>query len=510
MRETENKLKEIDDILTRGVFNFTDPDGKFKNKLISKVKGEYNQDIIIKLGADPTRPDLHLGHAVVLRKLRKLQDLGCKVVFILGDFTTLLGDPTGKSKTRSKIQKKEEEKNTSEQVSATFDILEANEEKVESFAPEIPTSIEIAKNMQTYTDQVGKILLTNKESFSWIKNSDWFMGITDMNYGPEAKASIDISVNQNGEKKQLSLAIPPNSMVGKTILFEKTRMQTSVLGKNKIAGTTLRGLLWTLQHVTHARLIERSMFRERIDSGEELYMHEMLYPVIQGIDSLSIAQIYGSCDLEIGGSDQTFNILMGRDIMKINNIEPQSVLTFKVLEGLDGKEKMSKSLDNYIAIMDSAEEMYGKTMSIPDSSIISYFELCTYTSLEDIEEIKKELENNSKNPKDIKMRLAGEIVAMYHGEGARVIAEQDFITKFQKKEIPDEVLEVNASAEDSLMDVFKKAVIVESNTEFRRLVEEGAITFLTGDNLKIGDATTKAQEGVYKIGKKRFIKIVFK
>ncbi len=463
-----NREKEIQELLTRGVSSYIDPENSFKNKL------EKNpEQIVIKFGVDPTRPDIHLGHAVILRRLRKFQDFGCKVVFLIGDYTSQIGDPTGKSKVRPEISQKE-----------------------------------IEDNMKTYLEQVGKILRTDDGVFTWIRNSEWFLDVSDINASgsSEVKLSID-SKNENIHKE---ISIDPNSIVGKAVLFENTRMQKTHLKSSVIQTVSFTRVLSTLRHITHARLIERDMFQDRIKNGNELYMHEMLYPVIQGIDSALLHMIYGSCDLEVGGTDQTFNMLIGRDVMKMYKQEPQAVLSFSLLVGLDGKEKMSKSLDNYVAINDTPSDMYGKIMSIPDSVIEEYFTLCTYTSKDDIDEIMSQITKGEVNPKDIKMRLAGEIVAMYHGEGARITAEQDFITKFQKKEIPEDVPIIMSSEQESLMEAFKQAGIVESNTEFRRLVEEGAITILSNDNQKISDTQSLSQEGVYKIGKKRFVKIVFK
>ncbi len=461
-----NRETEIQELLTRGVATYIDPENAFKKKLES-----HPERIVIKFGVDPTRPDIHLGHAVVLRRLRKFQDLGCKVVFLIGDYTTQIGDPTGKSKVRPEISQQE-----------------------------------IEANMKTYLEQVGKILRTDDEVFTWIRNSEWFLDVSDIN--PGEKTEVNLSINSEKDNIHKDISINPNSFVGKAVLFENTRMQKTHLKSSVIQTVSFTQVLSTLRHITHARLIERDMFQDRIKSGSELYMHEMLYPVIQGIDSALLYRIYGACDLEVGGTDQTFNMLVGRDVMKMNKQEPQAVLSFDLLVGLDGKEKMSKSLDNYVAISDEPADMYGKIMSIPDSAIVEYFTLCTYTPLSDIEEIKIKLSEGKENPKDIKMRLAGEIVAIYHGEGARLTAEHDFVTKFQKKEIPDDVLEVKVSKDDLLMDVFKKEKIVESNGEFRRLIDEGAITLLTNNNQKISDSQTIAHEGVYKIGKKRFVKIV--
>lgn len=463
-----NREKEIQELLTRGVSSYIDPENSFKNKL------EKNpEQIVIKFGVDPTRPDIHLGHAVILRRLRKFQDFGCKVVFLIGDYTSQIGDPTGKSKVRPEISQKE-----------------------------------IEDNMKTYLEQVGKILRTDDDVFTWIRNSEWFLDVSDIN--TSGSSEVKLSIDSKKENIHKEISIDPNSIVGKAVLFENTRMQKTHLKSSVIQTVSFTRVLSTLRHITHARLIERDMFQDRIKNGNELYMHEMLYPVIQGIDSALLHMIYGSCDLEVGGTDQTFNMLIGRDVMKMYKQEPQAVLSFSLLVGLDGKEKMSKSLDNYVAINDTPSNMYGKIMSIPDSIIEEYFTLCTYTSKDDIDEIMSQITKGEVNPKDIKMRLAGEIVAMYHGEGARITAEQDFITKFQKKEIPEDVPIIMSSEQESLMEAFKQAGIVESNSEFRRLVEEGAITILSNDNQKISDTQSLSQEGVYKIGKKRFVKIVFK
>lgn len=447
--------KEIEEILSRGVGTFTDVDGVFKEKLLKKSRGEYTKDIIIKHGVDPSRPDIHLGHAVILRKLRQLQDLGCKVVFLVGDFTARIGDPTGKSKTRPELEQEE-----------------------------------VDNNAKTYIDQVGKILRTDKHLFSWIRNSDWFTNITDLNLPDNYEINMDVAV----DSKKTQIKIAPNSFVGKAVVFEQTRMQVRDLGlKDHISVITLLNMLWYLRHITHAQLIDRDMFQDRIKSGQELYMHEMLYPVFQGIDSFVLSQIYGSCDLEIGGTDQTFNMLMGRNVMKANKVEPQAVLSLEILPGLDGKEKMSKSLDNYVAITDSQNEMYGKIMSIPDSVIATYFKLSTYTPLSEIKEIEKKLGDAKHNPKDIKARLAREIVAIYHGESAATEAEKNFIETFSKGSVPKDIETVEVDKDTPLVEVLLKQGLVSSKSEFNRLNKEGAIKEIEKD--------------VYRIGKHRFIKI---
>jgi len=463
--ETKEIEKKIEDLLTRGVGQFVDPNGAFRKKLLEKAEGKYPKDIVIKFGVDPTRPDIHLGHAVILRKLRGFQDLGCKVIFLIGDYTAQIGDPTGKNQTRPEVEQKE-----------------------------------IEANMKTYLDQVGKILRTDPSVFSWIRNSDWFYGVADI-FSPNP-----VTVAQ-GDK---SLTFPPNSFLSKAAIFDQTRMQRTHLKRESIESLTFRGLLWTLRHITHGRLIQRDMFQERIKNGEELYMHEMLYPVIQGIDSFILAQIYGSCDLEAGGTDQTFNMLMGRDVMKVNHSEEQSVLSFELLVGTDGKEKMSKSLDNFIAITDEPFDMYGKVMSVPDAALPTYFALCTYTPLDMIDEIFEKIKKGG-NPRDAKMRLAKEIVSIYHGEVKALHAEDEFIKTFQKGGIPEDIPTVVLHpGEIEAIEILKKCFgESKSNTEIRRLFDEGAITI---GNEKITDHKAKItpKDGqVVKAGKKTWFRIKF-
>lgn len=453
------KTEDINELLTRGVGTLVDPDGSFRKKLLENPKS-----ITIKFGVDPTRPDIHLGHAVVFRKLRKFQDLGCKVIFLIGDITASIGDPSGSSKLRPEIALKE-----------------------------------IEANMKTYLDQVGKILLTEPSFFDWTKNSDWFVGITDFETNDNFLAKLDL----NGEKKEISL--PANHVLAKLSAWEQSRKQ-----KGQIRNYTLLNMLAVLRNITFGRLIGRDMFQERIKNGGELYMHEMMYPVLQGIDSSVLASIYGSCDLEVGGSDQTFNMLMGRDVMKMNKQTPQAVLAFELLEGLDGKEKMSKSLNNYIAITDEPKEMFGKVMSIPDTIIPRYFELCTYTPLEDVEKIKKELVVGKKNPKDIKIRLAREIVEIYHGREKAKEAEKGFNETFSKGGIPDEVSQVEVRKGELLVDILIKSKVLLSKTEFRRLIDNGAVEYMEKKMVVDSHGFIPPETGTFRIGKKRFLKIVVK
>lgn len=462
MKENFDK-KEINELLTRGVGEFVDPNGKFRKKL------ENNPEkIVIKFGVDPNRPDIHLGHAVILRKLRKFQDLGCKVIFLIGDYTAQIGDPTGKNKTRLEIEQKE-----------------------------------IEHNMKSYLDQVGKILSTEKNKFSWIRNSDWFTSVTDL----QPKAGLKINFSK--DNKMLGV-FSANSFIGKALLFEKTRMQETHLKNKVIHNVSLSFVLNTLRRVSHSRLLERDMFEERIKNGEELFMHEMLYPVLQGIDSNILAKVYGFCDLEVGGTDQYFNMLMGRQIMTIHNQEPQAVLSFKILEGIDGKEKMSKSLNNYIAITDEPKDMYGKVMSIPDTSIGNYFELCTFTPTDEVEKIRQEISNNSLNPKEIKMSLAKQITAIYYGEKKAQEAQENWEKTFSKREIPNDLEEFSVSANEFLGDFLVQNKILGSKNEWRRLVESNAIHDLIQAK-NITDPNTKIEKDLtLKIGKKRFLQIKIK
>ncbi len=430
--------KKIQELLTRGVGEFIDPDGAFRKKLITNP-----EKIVIKFGIDPTRPDIHIGHAVVLHKLRQFQDLGCKIIFLIGDYTAQIGDPTGKNKTRPTIDLKE-----------------------------------IVSNGNTYLEQVKNILnTTDKKKYQLLFNSIWYWSATDYKGG---------------------------TMAQKATKWEKDRRKyLNIRTDHALPTVTLLNLMNTLKYITHAQLIERDMFQQRISSGEELYTHEMLYPVLQGIDSDCIAGFFGSCDLEVGGTDQTFNMLMARPIMKRGNKSPQAVLAFKLLEGTDGKEKMSKSLDNYIAITDEPNDMYGKVMSIPDSSIGNYFELCTFTPTEEVEEIKKKLKKTSVNPKDIKMNLARQIVSIYHGETKAGKAEENFEKTFAKGGIPDDVKEIKN--ESRSLDVLVMSG-VKSTSEAQRLFDAGAVIDVT-ENKKLTSKDKLKSGHVLKIGKHRFIKI---
>ncbi len=472
-KEERDISTTINDVLTRGVGELIDPKDSFKEKLLAKAQGTYSKDIIIKFGVDVTRPDIHLGHAVVLRKLRQFQDLGCKIVFLIGDFTTLIGDPTGKSKVRPEIDQKE-----------------------------------IEKNVRTYLDQVDKVLLVNRDPngdiidgprFTWMRNSDWFYGVTDISV--EGAGAITIE-NERKEK----FPVPSSSFLAKAVLYENTRMQKSFLKHSTTYGVSFVNLLSILRHISFAQLIERDMFQDRIKGGEPLFVHEMLYPIIQGADSNVMADIYGSCDLEIGGTDQVFNMLMGRRVMEIAQKEPQAVMGMKLLVGLDGKDKMSKSLDNYISLLDSPEEMYGKVMSIPDQAMVEYFELATYTTKEEIERLLGGVTSGATNPRDAKMALARQIVEIYHGRKEAETAEKQFIQTFQEKRVPEDVRVLRAKLGTPLSEILVGGGIIPSKSEFRRLVDARAIKVGGTDALK--DPYQKFSATMtLKIGKHEFLRI---
>lgn len=361
----------------------------------------------VKLGADPSRPDLHLGHAVVLRKLREFQDLGHQIVFIIGDYTGMIGDPSGKSTTRPQL-----------------------------------SSQEVNKNAKTYLAQVGKILDIKKTEIR--RNSEWY-----------AKMKFHEVLNLTGK--------------------------------------------FSVQ-----RLLERDDFHKRIRENRELRVHELLYPIMQAYDSVMI-----KADVELGGTDQKFNVLAGRKLQRRLELPEQDIVTIPLLVGLDGKNKMSKSLDNYIGITEPAGSMYGKIMSIPDTALVHYFELATQLTAEEIESIKKELRLPQCNPRDIKMRLAREVVALYHSARAAAEAEQHFIQVFQKKELPDVMRECVIREEKiPLTDLLVRAKFASSNGEARRLITQKGISIddtVIDDARKIIEVPKKGI--VIKKGRRHFVKV---
>lgn len=375
---------------------------------LAKVKKE-NRPLRIKLGLDPSAPDIHLGHCVVLRKIRQLQDLGHEAIIIIGDFTGMIGDPTGKSKTRRAL-----------------------------------TREEVLKNAQTYQEQIFKVLDKSKTVIKF--NSEWL--------------------------EKLSL---------KDVVFLTSKC-------------------------TVAKMLEREDFKNRYTNRQSICIHEFLYPLMQGYDSVAIG-----ADIEFGGTDQIFNVLMGRSIQRDYGQDSQLTVFFPILEGIDGKNKMSKSLGNYIGVSDEANDMYVKVMKVPDNLIIKYFTLCTDLHPDKIREIEKNMENGE-NPRNVKMDLAFEITALYHGQDEARKAQEYFETVYQKEEIPEdvEVIEVNmvsGSEGVNLIDAIAKTGDFKSRSDIRRIfTQKGAkINGEMVDDIKKISNLTSGQ--IVQLGKNRFYKI---
>jgi tyrosyl-tRNA synthetase len=451
---------DLKDLFSRGVSKFIDPGERFKKKLEAEP-----EKVVIKFGVDPTRPDLHLGHAVCLRKLRKFQELGCKVVFLVGDFTASIGDPTGKSKVRPELDQKEAE-----------------------------------ANVQTYLAQVGKILMVNDpKRFAWIRNSDWFVGVNDV----QAAKNVAYEIQQDNQNMRIEF--PAGSTPAKAAIWEKTRMQVQ-MGCHQIKSFSLINVLSVLRQITHGQLIERDMFQERLKAGDPLFMHEMLYPILQGIDSSTLFDIFGACDLELGGTDQHFNMLMGRTVLEMNKKTPQAVMTLDILEGTDGKEKMSKSLDNYIGISEPPTEIFGKTMRIPDELIPRWVELTTDLNAADfVQRLKKE------NPKTLKVELAKSIISQYYDAAAAAAAAEEFdrVHAGGSSGQPDEIPEIKIEEGNwNVIELLVQAKLVASKSDARRLIEGGGVK-ANGEKVESIDAGFEVgkTELVLQVGKRKWARI---
>jgi tyrosyl-tRNA synthetase len=364
----------------------------------------------IKLGADPSRPDLHLGHTVVLKKLRHFQDLGHQAILIIGDFTGMIGDPTGRSKTRP------------------------------------PLTLEETREFgKTYFEQASKVIDGSKAKI--VYNSEW------------------------------------------------------------LAKMTFEDVIKLASKYTVARMLERDDFEKRYRNSEPISIHEFLYPLAQAMDSVAI-----KADVELGGTDQKFNLLVGRDIQREYGQEPQVILTMPILPGTDGIEKMSKSLDNYIGISEPPNEIYGKTMSIPDNLIYTYFELVTDVSKDELELIKKQLNDPSINPRDLKRKLARTIVEQFYSKEAALEAEENFDKIFVRKEIPDEVIEVTVdqNSASNIISLLRTIGAANSNSEARRLVDQGGVS-INGEKITNSNSNLKIQsESILKVGKRKFYKLIIK
>ena len=376
-----------------------------EKELIEKL--ESGKPLRVKAGFDPTAPDLHLGHTVLINKLKQFQDLGHEVLFLIGDFTAMIGDPTGKSATRP------------------------------------PLSVEdIAKNSETYKEQVFKILDPAKTTVMF--NSEW-MG-------------------------QLSAA----DMI-------------------KLAATT-----------TVARMLERNDFADRYASNTPIAIHEFLYPLVQGYDSVAM-----DADIELGGTDQKFNLLMGRTLQGHYGKPQQCTLTMPILEGLDGVQKMSKSLNNYIGIKDAPNDMFGKVMSVSDELMWRYYELLSFESLASIEAMRQAV-NEGENPRNIKVKLALELIERFHSEEAAQLALKDFETKFSKNAIPDDMPEYTFEDAMPLANLLKESKLVNSTSDAHRMIKQGAVK-LNGEKIEDGRVVVQAcEKQVYQVGKRKFARITIK
>lgn len=399
-------IEEQLELIERGAVDFVS-----REELIKKLKRaeETGKPLVVKAGFDPTAPDLHLGHTVLLQKLKHFQDLGHDVQFLIGDFTGLIGDPTGKSETRKPL-----------------------------------TTEDVARNAETYKEQVFKIL--DPEKTKVVFNSTW---------------------------------------LGKLSSYDMIRLASQL---------------------TVARMLEREDFRTRFDGGKPISIHEFMYPLIQGYDSVAM-----EADVELGGTDQLFNVLMGRDLQRGKGQEPQVVITMPLLEGLDGVNKMSKSLGNYIGISEPANDIYGKVLSVSDELMFRYYELLSDLSNAEIEKLKKGIASGELHPKEVKKQLARELTARFHGEDAALAAEKNFEEVFKKGGLPDDIPEKTISAKEPiwLPQLLLDADLVSSTSDGRRMIKQGAVSI---DGEKISDMNMNVEpsgELLLKVGKRRFCKVLF-
>ena len=395
-------LNEQMDILSVGIEEII-PEHQLEKQIEKSIN--ENKPLRVKFGCDPSRPDLHIGHAVLLRKLRQFQDFGHLAVLIIGDFTAMIGDPTGKNKTRPQL-----------------------------------TMEETQENAKSYIDQATIVL--SKENLEIVYNSEW---LSKLNFGDVIKIASKYTV---------------------------------------------------------AQMLERDDFTKRYNSGKPISLHEFMYPLAQGYDSVIVKS-----DIELGGTDQKFNLLVGRALQKEYGQSPQSVITAPLLEGTDGVEKMSKSNDNYVALTDSADDMYGKILSIPDTMISKYYEFCTNIIKEDLEKITRELDSGSVNPRDTKRALARDVVSIYYDEDTSLKAEQNFDQLFISKQIPDDIPECSLSEPTRLIDIMVSNKLVSSNGEAKRMIKQGAVKI---NDEKMDDGfmlIDPGSENILKVGKRRFLKI---
>ncbi|MEN0677624.1 tyrosine--tRNA ligase [Plesiomonas shigelloides] len=398
------RIEEALAVIKRGVEDLLPED-----ELIAKLK--EGRPLRVKLGADPTAPDIHLGHTVILTKLRQFQDLGHEVIFLIGDFTGMVGDPSGKNTTRPPL--------TKEQVMA---------------------------NAETYKEQVFKVLDPAKTRIEF--NSSW--------------------LGEMGAEGMIRLA----------------------------------------SRQTVARMLERDDFKKRFHDHQSIAIHEFMYPLLQGYDSVAL-----EADVELGGTDQRFNLLMGRELQKEYGQKPQIVITMPLLVGLDGEKKMSKSAHNYIGISEAPSEMFGKVMSISDELMWDWYVLLSFRPLAEIEEFKARVAAGTLNPRDVKVWLAKEIIARFHSQADADAAEQEFINRFQKGAMPDEMPELTLDAGSegiAIANLLKDADLVASTSEALRMIKQGGVKI---DGEKVDDAKLTLSAGstaVYQVGKRKFARVTLK
>lgn len=396
----EEQLKEI----KRGAFEIL-PEEELLKKL--KKSFEKQKPLIIKFGADPSRPDIHLGHTVVLQKLKLLQDFGHEIYFLIGDYTAQIGDPTGKNKTRP-----------------------------------ILTEDEVMKNAQTYKEQVGKVLDMSKTKV--VFNKDWL---------------------------------------------------------GKFSGLDLIQLM---SKATVGAILQRDDFSKRYTNSEAIYLHEFVYPILQGFDSVHLR-----ADLELGGTDQTFNLMMGRHLQYSYEQEAQCILTMPLIEGTDGVHKMSKSMDNYIALTDTPTNMFGKLMSISDELMKKYYLLLSRRPALEVEAIIAGLTNGTSHPMEAKKSLAAEITGYYHGEASGKEEREKFEARFSKKQIPDDIQTISKSAGSiNLLDLFVELELIKSKSEGRRLIQQNAVKVNFENHSTEALELAPGTEVILKIGKLRMLKII--
>ena len=372
--------------------------------LIEKLK--ENRPLRVKLGADPTAPDIHLGHTVVLNKLRQFQQFGHEVIFLIGDFTGMVGDPSGKNTTRPPLSRED-----------------------------------VLRNAETYKQQIYKILDPQKTRI--VFNSEW-------------------------------------------------------LGK---LGT--EGMIRLASNYTVARMLERDDFKKRFTNNQPIAIHEFIYPLLQGHDSVAL-----EADVELGGTDQKFNLLVGRELQKSAGQKPQVAITLPLLVGLDGEKKMSKSLGNYIGVTEAPGEMFGKIMSISDDLMWDWYNLLSFRPLVEIAQLKEDVANG-KNPRDVKILLAKEIIARFHDDAAADAAEQEFINRFQKGAMPDEMPEFTLEGEIGLANLLKEVGLVATTSEANRMVQQGGVK-IDGEKVEDAKLVITASTAVYQVGKRKFAKVTVK